>query len=401
MSILHSPNIITNGLVLAYDMNNRKSYTGPPLQNRLSSISATSASGTGYVITNGTEVVDIPTLGPTTVTFSLLQNTGESWCCVNQFNYGSASVSGSTLYTYFILYKIDSGYTGSNFMYRYEYNGGTYVTEAGVHDTSKRIYLGDGWYYAWNTFTTQPTTSTLNGCASFNYQYSSFFDKMSVAKVAIVQGDYSGMHPKYWPALGTTVANTESIKDVTNNNIITANSLTYANNGTFSFNGSSSYLSCPPGFSNFTAGITLSAWVYYSSSDGGWTRIFDFGNGNPSDNFLFCRYSTTNNLFWGIYPGSASVYVTGGNITFNGWAMYTATADGSNMKIYVNGVLAATLATSQLPTNITRNNNYIGKSNWPDPYLNGNISVGQIYNKALTEAEVQQNFNALRGRYGL
>jgi hypothetical protein len=224
---------------------------------------------------------------------------------------------------------------------------------------------------------------------------------MSVAKVAIVQGDYSGMHPKYWPALGTTVANTESIKDVTNNNIITANSLTYANNGTFSFNGSSSYLSCPPGFSNFTAGITLSAWVYYSSSDGGWTRIFDFGNGNPSDNFLFCRYSTTNNLFWGIYPGSASVYVTGGNITFNGWAMYTATADGSNMKIYVNGVLAATLATSQLPTNITRNNNYIGKSNWPDPYLNGNISVGQIYNKALTEAEVQQNFNALRGRYGL
>jgi hypothetical protein len=198
-----------------------------------------------------------------------------------------------------------------------------------------------------------------------------------------------------------TRANTQSILDITGNNTITANSLTYSSDGTFSFNGSNNYISCPPGFANFTGGITLSAWAYYSSSDGGWTRMFDFGNGNPSDNFLFCRHSTTSNLFWGIYPGSGSVFVTGGNITFNGWAMYTATADGSNMRIYVNGVLAATLPTSQLPTNITRNNNYIGRSNWADPYLNGNISIGQIYNRALTATEVQQNFNAVRSKFGI
>jgi hypothetical protein len=33
--------------------------------------------------------------------------------------------------------------------------------------------------------------------------------------------------------------------------------------------------------------------------------------------------------------------------------------------------------------------------------LAGNISNAQLHNKALSAAEIQQNFNALRGRYGL
>jgi hypothetical protein len=31
----------------------------------------------------------------------------------------------------------------------------------------------------------------------------------------------------------------------------------------------------------------------------------------------------------------------------------------------------------------------------------GRISATRIYNKALTATEVQQNFNAIRGRYGI
>jgi len=34
-------------------------------------------------------------------------------------------------------------------------------------------------------------------------------------------------------------------------------------------------------------------------------------------------------------------------------------------------------------------------------YSDGNISVVQVYNRALSAAEVSQNFNALRGRYGI
>jgi hypothetical protein len=36
----------------------------------------------------------------------------------------------------------------------------------------------------------------------------------------------------------------------------------------------------------------------------------------------------------------------------------------------------------------------------PAPF-DGSISVVQIYNTALSAAEIAQNFNALRGRYGV
>jgi hypothetical protein len=34
-------------------------------------------------------------------------------------------------------------------------------------------------------------------------------------------------------------------------------------------------------------------------------------------------------------------------------------------------------------------------------YATGNISIIKAYNRALTAAEVQQNFNALRGRFNI
>ena len=34
-------------------------------------------------------------------------------------------------------------------------------------------------------------------------------------------------------------------------------------------------------------------------------------------------------------------------------------------------------------------------------YLNGNIGQVQIYNKALTQQEILQNYNATKGRFGL
>ena len=40
-------------------------------------------------------------------------------------------------------------------------------------------------------------------------------------------------------------------------------------------------------------------------------------------------------------------------------------------------------------------------TNYDDYYFDGKISNFRIYSKALTTSEIQQNFNALRGRYGI
>jgi len=90
------------------------------------------------------------------------------------------------------------------------------------------------------------------------------------------------------------------------------------------------------------------------------------------------------------------------NITHN----IAATYDGVNRKIYHNGVLVAESSWSTDPVYPTSGNVNvkIGKWGYTSTYernFNGNIYNASIYNRALTAEEVQQNFNAMRGRYGI
>lgn len=80
-----------------------------------------------------------------------------------------------------------------------------------------------------------------------------------------------------------------------------------------------------------------------------------------------------------------------------------ATWDGTNKRIYVNGILRATSA--NLTGTVTQNTTgaaYIGIfGNFAGYPFNGRISKTSIYNRALTAAEIQQNFNALKSRFSI
>ena len=182
MALGHSPAITTNGLIYYHDVNNIKSYAGPSIQNMMTGITPVgTGTATGYSSVGGSELVNIPQLGLTTTYYNYIQNNYQTYtpnsnnCCPSLFQYANGiAVTPSTLYTYGLVYKCDSGYTGPNYMYRYEYasNGGAYVTEGGVHSDSNRTYLGNGWWWAWGTFTTNASTNWLGYMAAFYYQYS-------------------------------------------------------------------------------------------------------------------------------------------------------------------------------------------------------------------------------------
>ena len=398
MSLVSSSNIVRDGLIFHYDLYNRKSYQSIPLTNKLPGLTATSASGGTYVLTSGSETVDIPTLGSTPVTVCNLQNTGASWCCVNFMSFGNGGniISGSTLYTYLLLYRVDSGYTNPNYMYRYEYNSsGTYLTESGIFDTSKRTYLGNGWYYAWNTFTTQSTTTNMT-CYSFSYNYSNYTDKHSWAKVAIVQGDYSGLHPRFWPNLNSSTS--ASIIDLTGNNTITPYNLVYASDGTFSFNGSSSDIRTPL-FTNSRTNVTMTGWFYVNL---GTTGTF-LSNGDDPGGYCIGigQYlSTTDNQVCALF-GYIRWILTGVYYQYTGWHMITMTLDSSGTpSIYINGVLVGTYSGTIANTPSAGTGFSVG-SQWGIRYANTKSGSVSFYNRALSAAEVQQNFNAHRGRYGI
>ena len=424
MSLNQSPRIVTDGLVYYHDMNNTKSYAGPAIQNLMTGITLQGiGTSTGYVVTGGTEIVDIPQLGPTTTYYTNIQNNYTSFtpnsanCCPSLLGYANGiAVTPSTLYTYGLVYKCDSGYTGPNYMYRYEYtsNGGTYVTEAGVHSTSNRTYLGNGWWWAWGTFTTTATTNWLGYMAAFYYQYSSNTDKLSVAKVLLTPGNYTGLHPKYWPDIATTRATTAVVTDLTKQNAVTATSLSYNSDGTFSFDGINNYMTLPASSTNSlsTSALTTEAWVNHRSFGGasdGRTYWHSF-NALGSQNGFILRtfYTHTYPSFWWCYGATNlynAVYASGMTMSLNTWYHVVGTfQQGVAANIYVNSVLQNSVSGATVSSPLvydTTNGIFIGYSEINASKMDGNIAIAKIYNRTLSADEILQNFNALRGRFGL
>jgi hypothetical protein len=431
MAILHSPLTVMDGLVFYYDQNNIKSYKGPPIQNLASLAVIGSQSSAGFSSIPGSETVDIPQVGRLSVNYKIIQNNYPAVsnnCCPSLFTYSPTSspngfsVSPSTLYTYSIVYKCDSGYTHPNYMYRYEYTaqGGSFVTESGIHSDSNRIELGNGWYWAWGTFTTQATTNWIGYSGLFYYRWVTTPDKVTVAKVLITPGNYTGLHPKYWPDPTTTRSNTQVLSDLTGNNSITATSLTYASDSTFSFNGSSNELH--PTISHSYLNSSALEVIFNSTSHGsGYKTIFGYrhnpGYSLPTIGSLFLNGNTltasviTTSQTYRTATAAESIatnkyyYVVLNKNTFSGL-----------LEIYVNGTLSGT-QTFDAATygQWSTAGNYIGADlldigkststdvgqGWGTDYFTGVIPVAKVYNRTLSLSEIQQNFTALRGRFNL
>ena len=76
----------------------------------------------------------------------------------------------------------------------------------------------------------------------------------------------------------------------------------------------------------------------------------------------------------------------------------TSGTPSNNAVIYLNGVAVLT-------TTIKNSNQtvpfLIGAGSLVVQRINGNVAITQIYNRALTSTEITQNYNALKGRFGL
>ena len=87
--------------------------------------------------------------------------------------------------------------------------------------------------------------------------------------------------------------------------------------------------------------------------------------------------------------------------TINQIAQWTVTFNGSNIKVFINGVLnnSTTTASNQSGSNSTF---YIGTfTDAGSEAFPGAIYECQVYNRVLSDDEISQNYNAQKGRYGL
>jgi len=201
-----------------------------------------------------------------------------------------------------------------------------------------------------------------------------------------------------YPGTGTTW------NDMSDNgkNATLVNSPTFVSTdgGYFSLNGTSQYFTVPSGFSDFTSGITVLAFADFGAANS-FERIIDFGQGSQDDNFVLARRSTTDALTFVIVDGTSTVLSVDLNngISNNEWGFYGFKADGATYRLF-NATMSVTASNTILPTNVTRNLNYIGESNWvADSFFERYIGVVAIYNRALSDSEIDTFYNLYKDRY--
>jgi len=157
---------------------------------------------------------------------------------------------------------------------------------------------------------------------------------------------------------------------------------------------SSHYAKLPSGVVSGFTDFTISTWVKVTSF-ATWQRIFDFGTDTTNYMFLTTQYTATapNNakLRFAIRVNSAaeqSVNCTTALAT-GVWTHVAVTRTGTTVRIYVNGSLAGSGTISGSPADLgTTTLNYLGKSQFGDPYFDGALDDFRLYSQALSASEI-------------
>ena len=226
--------------------------------------------------------------------------------------------------------------------------------------------------------------------------------KSKFANTIVQQGlvlNLDAGNPYSYAGAGTTfydVSNT-ALSWTTNNTTYNSDPIKY-----FSYNGSSSWLQSSTSAAYDSQTITMECWFYPTTltQDG---FLFEKGQVNTQ----YSMFLAFGNTFYfrtigGTINNQDLTFTTSTYITANIWNHVVCTYNGSTKIVYVNGIQAASVAASgTLQTGQT--NQYIGKygaagNNFP---FNGRIAESRVYNIALSAAQVLQNYNATKGRFGL
>jgi glucose/arabinose dehydrogenase/chitodextrinase len=188
---------------------------------------------------------------------------------------------------------------------------------------------------------------------------------------------------------GTTVADASG-----SGNGGTIGSATWSNAGKYgnalSFNGTTARVTVPDSPSlRLATGMTLEAWVFPTVVNGVWRDVIYKGN---DDYYLEATSSSGRPVGGGIFGGAYGEAFGPTALTANTWTHLAVTQDGAAVRLFVNGTQVATdprggtIATSAGALSIGGDGPF-------GQYFSGQIDDVRIYNRALTQPQIQTDMN--------
>lgn len=185
------------------------------------------------------------------------------------------------------------------------------------------------------------------------------------------------------------------------NNATLVNGVGYSadNNGAMVFDGTNDYATVPSSpLWAVGSSATMQNWLYFDN------------NSFTTNHRIWCIRNNGTSLDIGISVSSGYVFTSGSSgfplttvaIPKKTWVFLTVRFLSGNLDIFFNDIPQPLSGTT---TGINKTNTgtlFLGQFSGGGNYtVQGKISTYGLYNRALTAAEICQNFEATRGRYGI
>ena len=207
-----------------------------------------------------------------------------------------------------------------------------------------------------------------------------------------------------YPGSGTAATSlVGSISSTLNNGV----GFSTDNGGTWDFDGTDEKITIANSSAmQPTSALAMEAWVRLDTMPSSWYSVFQSPESNSSHVSTFFDWAIYINSTGGLHTringvsdGLGSGTTT--KVQNNTWTHIVIAWNGSLVSYYLNGVL---IQTKSLSTTISYTNNtdkLIGTNAGGTEDFDGKIPIVRFYNRAITAAEVTQNYNAQKSRFGL
>ena len=139
---------------------------------------------------------------------------------------------------------------------------------------------------------------------------------------------------------------------------------------------------------DLTTGMTLMAWVNPAVIAGSWRTILLKEGGPGSMNYSLYDGDDAAKPIGQVYVGGEQNAVGTATLPLGTWSHLAVTYDGAVLRLYVNGTQVATKSISGQITPTTGALRIGGNNIWAE-WFNGSIDEVRIFNRALTQAEIQ------------
>jgi type II secretory pathway pseudopilin PulG len=165
--------------------------------------------------------------------------------------------------------------------------------------------------------------------------------------------------------------------------------------GCLSLDGADDYVNAGNSNSLMPASLTVMGWMRLGAGENGnWMFINRAPGGTPGSYYIYADAPTI--AEWSIFSNAGARRDVVGPISKNEWYHIAGTTDASSQvqKIYINGILQGQQVAVPLGSNTSTV--LFGSYGGGGYYLNGTIDDIRVYNRVLSEAEVQAIYNATK-----